>query len=177
MTRNLFLALALAASRAWAGEELNLSGLDRLAAKADETVNVTLDAGLLKMASGMFGNDSDSAELKKLVAGLRNITVRSFEFKKSGEYTQADVDAIRAQLRAPDWKRIVEIHSKKDGASDVYLRAAEGRTTGLAVIVAEPKELTIISVDGAIDAEGWKKLSGNLGLPGIKIGKSKDDEE
>src|SRR5437763_10445972 len=87
------------------GQTLKLDSLDRLAAKASESVNVTLDGALLRMASGFLSDgDKDEAEVKKLVAGLRSILVRSFEFKNTGEYLDSDVEAIRAQLRNVGWK-------------------------------------------------------------------------
>src|SRR5947208_1016113 len=95
---------ALAASLG-SGQTLKLDSLDRLAAKASESVNVTLDGAMLRMASGFLSDgDKDEAEVKKLVAGLKSILVRSFEFKNTGEYLESDVEAIRAQLRNVGWK-------------------------------------------------------------------------
>jgi hypothetical protein len=145
---------------------LRLDQLDRLSAKAVESVNITLDASLLQLAANFLdSDDGDEAEIKKLVAGLKGIYVRSFEFKNTGEYGDADVEAVRAQLKDSKWKRIVEVRSKVDGDSDVYLKTDAGHIQGLVVISAEPKELTVVSVEGAIDMEGLKKLRGNFGIP------------
>ena len=154
-----FLAPAIAPA------QLKLDHLDRLAAKASETVNLTLDGSLLQMAAKFLDDDSDSASVKKLVSGLKGIQIRSFEFKNAGEYQPDDVDAIRNQLRDPDWKRIVQTRSKAEGDSDIYLKTEGGRITGLAIISAEPKELTIVSIDGVIDEAGMRKLAGNFGIP------------
>ncbi len=54
--------------------------------------------------------------------GLKGIYVRSFEFSKAAQYSAADVEAIRSQLRGANWKSIVEVHSKNDGDNaDVYV--------------------------------------------------------
>lgn len=160
------LACFLAMTASAICQELKLDHLDRLSAKARETVNVTLDASLLRLASRFLSDgDSDEIEIKRLVNGLRNIVVRSFEFKSEGEYLESDVEVIRAQLRNPAWKKLVEIRSKSEGNSDIYLRTEDERIQGLTVISAEPKQLTVVSIDGAIDMDGLRKLSGNFGIP------------
>ena len=166
--RKVFLTACLLALPAiGAAQMLRLDNLDRLAAKATETVNVTLDGSLLQMASRFISDDSDAdtAQVKKLVAGLKGISIRSFEFKNAGEYAEADVEAIRSQLKDETWKRIVQVHSKTEGDSDIYLKTVAGRIAGLAVIAAEPKQLTVVSIDGAMDLEGLSKLGGNFGIP------------
>ena len=159
------------------GQALKLDHLDRLSAKASDTVNVTLDGSLLRIASRFLSDsDSDEVEIKKLVAGLKSILVRSFEFKKEGEYLESDLEAVRAQLRDPAWKKIVEVRSKVDGNADIYLRTTEsGYIEGAAVISAEPKELTIVSIDGKIDLEGLRKMAGNFGVP-TSIRKKMEDK-
>lgn len=166
--RKLFLiACVLALPARGVAQMLRLDNLDRLAAKASETVNVTLDGSLLQMASRFISDDgdSDTAEVKRLVAGLKGISIRSFEFKNAGEYADADIEAIRSQLKDDTWKRIVQVHSKTEGDSDIYLKTVAGRIAGLAVIAAEPKQLTVVSIDGAMDLEGLSKLGGNFGIP------------
>ncbi len=145
---------------------LKLDHLDRLAAKAHETVNVTLDGSLLRLASRFLSDgDADQTEIKRLVNGLTSIVVRSFEFKSTGEYLDSDIEVIRAQLRNPAWKKIVEVRSKTSGDSDIYLHTDADHIIGLTVISAEPKQLTVVNIDGAIDMDGLRKLGGNFGIP------------
>src|SRR5689334_19339765 len=78
---------------------LQMSSLDHLAAKASQTVDVNVDERLMRMASKLFSDqDTDEREVKKLVAGLKGIYVKSFEFDASGQYTDADIESIRTQL-------------------------------------------------------------------------------
>ena len=67
-------------------QEIKLpASLDRLAAKATEVVDVTMDANLLQLASRFLSDkDADDAQVKKLIGGLKGIYVRSFEFEKAG---------------------------------------------------------------------------------------------
>ena len=146
--------------------------LDRLASRATESVDVTLDASLLKLASGFLSQeDRDEAQVKKLVSKLKGVYVRSFQFDKEGQYSMTDVEAIRAQLRSPAWGRIVGVKSIKGEDTEIFLKKNGDEIAGLVVIDAEPKELTIVHIDGPINPEQLSQLGGHLGIP--KIGKDK----
>lgn len=146
------------------GQVLKLDALDKLAAKASGSVTVSLDGPLLRLASRFLSNDEpDQAQVKKLVAGLKGVYVRNFEFSKPRQYQESDVEAVRSQLREAKWKRIVEVRGRDNAY--VCLRQEGDNITGLAVIVAEPLELTVISIDGPIDLDGLSKLAGNFGIP------------
>jgi hypothetical protein len=149
------------------GQALNLDSLDKLKSRASENVSISMDSSLLRLASKFLSDDDpEEAEVRKLVAGLKRIVIRSFEFQREGEYLDADVDAIRNQLRDPAWKKVIEVHSRKDGESaDVFLRQEADRITAVALIMAEPKELTVIHIEGPIDLDGLAKLAGNFGIP------------
>ena len=155
----------LSAAGAWA-QPLNLESLDRLKSKASETVNITLDGSMLQMAAKFLSNDDpDDAQVKKLVAGLKRVVVRSFEFEHTGEYLESDLDGLRGQLRDPSWKKIVEVRSKTDDNADVYVKSDADRFAGMVVVAAEPKELTVVQIEGPLDVDGLAKLAGNFGIP------------
>jgi hypothetical protein len=146
------------------------ASLDRLADKADEVVDVTLDANLLQLASRFLSQkDADQAKVKKLVGGLKGVYVRSFEFSRPGEYAEADVESIRSQLKSPAWSRIVTVRNKRGGGdnAEVYIRTENGQIAGLTVLAAEPKELTIVNIVGLITPEDLADLGGNFGIPKI----------
>jgi len=157
-------------------QELKLpANLDRLAAKASNVVDVTMDANLLQLASRFLsGKDADDAKVKKLIAGLKGIYVRSFQFENAGEYQESDVEPIRAQLRNPAWSRIVGVRSTKSGEnSEVYLKTENGKIGGLAILVTEPKQLTIVSIEGTIDPDQLNELGGHFGIPKVDTRKEK----
>jgi hypothetical protein len=151
---------------------LQIQSLDKLASKASEVVDVTLDASTIKLASRFLDNDP---ETKSLVQGLKGIFVRVLEFDKPDGYAKADVDAIRTQLQTPDWSRIVSVHDKKDGEQvEVYLMTeggGTGNTLGMAIIAMEAKELTVVNIVGAIDIQKLSALQGKLGIPKLDLGK------
>jgi hypothetical protein len=109
---------------------------DKLAARASDTVDVSLDGALLQLAAKFLSDDDkDEAKVKKLVAGLKGIYVKSFEFKKPGRILAADVESFRAPLHAPDWQRIVGVHSNEDGETvEVYIKNDAKGIGGLAII-------------------------------------------
>jgi len=155
------------------GQEFKLpANLDRLSAKAQNSVEVTLDGSLLRFARKFLSDqDHDQAKAKKLIAGLEAIYVRSFEFAGDGGYDVADVDAVRAQLRGPGWSRIVGLKSKRCGKdADVYLKTTEnGQIGGIVVIAAEPRQLTVVNIAGTIDPAKIVDLSGRFHIPELAL--------
>ena len=154
-------------------EEIRMPiNFERLSQKARESVDVTLDASMLQLASGFLSaDDPDQVRVKKLVSKLKGIYVRSFEFDREGQYSASDVDAIRAQVKGPGWTRIVGVKSLKGENSEVYLKKDGNELGGIVVIAAEPKELTIVDIDGPINPEELSELGGHMGIP--KFGKEK----
>jgi hypothetical protein len=163
-------------------QEIKLpASLDRLAAKATEVVDVTMDANLLQLA-GRFLSDknADEAQVKKAIGGLKGIYVRSFEFQKAGEYQDSDVEPVRAQLHTPAWSRIVGVRSlKSDNNSEVFVKTENGKIGGLAILVTAPKQLTIVSIEGTIDPDQLNELGGHFGIPKVdtrkETGHGKDE--
>jgi hypothetical protein len=150
--------------------QLRITGLDGLASKATESADITLDSNLLQMAAGFLagdGKDKDQAKVKDLLVNLKAITVRSYKFKEDGQYRIEDLEPIRAQLRTPGWSKIISSQSKGE-MSEIYTRTDQGKIVGFAIIAAEPKELTVVAIEGSIDLKDLSKLGG-LGVPSIPI--------
>lgn len=145
--------------------------LDHLAPNAAKVIDVNIDGALLELARGFLSEKKpNEARAKEVIAGLQGIYVKSFEFDKEGGYSPRDVEAIRTQLRAPLWSRIVGVTSKRDGENaEVYTRVEGTRIIGLAIISAEPKELTVVNIIGPIDISKLRDLEGNFGIPGLNI--------
>lgn len=158
--------------------------LDHLAKNAVESVNVTLDLSLLRLAAKFLGDDEDEVRVKKLVKGLQGIYVRSFEFDKEGAYSAADVDPLRKEVTGPGWSCLVSVRSRKSGGenADVCLRLDSGKVLGLAIIATEPKKLTVVNIVGSISLDQLSDLEGQFGVPRLgldkksKPPKTKDEE-
>ncbi|MBA2731729.1 MAG: DUF4252 domain-containing protein [Acidobacteria bacterium] len=171
------LLILFSATASWTAQaqdmRLQLTELDKLEARATKTVDVTLDGKMLQIATPFLDSKKpQEAAIKELLAGLKGVYVKVFEFDKEGEYSIADVDSVRTQLRAPNWSKMVGVKSKKGGENvEVYMMmtAGGGQIGGIAVIATEPKQLTVVNIVGLIDLEKLVKLSGKFGIPSIDV--------
>ena len=155
---------------------IQMSSLDHLAAKASQTVDVNVDERLMKLAARVFSDkDEDERVIKKLIEGLKGIYVKSFEFETEGQFGAADLEPIRAQLRGAGWTRLVNVVSRKEGNTEVYLQFAGEMVNGLAVLHTDDKEVTVVNIVGPVDLDKLAQLEGQMGIPdlGIESPKSK----
>ena len=165
-----FLLSMLAARQGYAqGARLRLDQLDRLSGKAKEVVNVNLDESMVQQASAMGGKQPD-AKTQQVLQGLKGVYVRSFEFDAPGGYNDGDVEAVRAQLKAPGWSRIVSVQEKGE-LVEIYVWKDAAGSGGLAIIAAEAQELTVVNLIGRVNIAQLGALGGQLGVPMLPKGK------
>ena len=161
--------------------QLQMQTLDRLAARAEKSVDVTVDENLLGLVTGMFKNskDPDKVKVREALAGLKGVYVRVYEFEKDGQWGEPDIADIRRQVGEPGWSRVVNIASRKDGQKvEVYLRALPGQVGGLLVLATQPRELVVINMVGNVDLEKLASLQGQIGIPELDIfGKDTEDDD
>ena len=166
--------LGAAATALAQNPRIQTSQLDALAAKASQTVDVNIDERLMQLAAKFLSSkDPDEAKVKELVNGLKGIYVKSFEFENEGQYTEADLEGIRSQLRNPAWNKIVNVSSKKEGSVEVYLMQIGNQISGLAVLASDPKEVTVVNIIGPVDLDKLTQLEGQFGIPDLEIERSK----
>jgi hypothetical protein len=151
------------------GAKLRLDQLDHLSGRAREVVNVNLDGNLVQQASAMGGKQAD-AKTQEVLQGLKGVYVRSFEFSAPGGYVDADVEAIRTQLTAPGWSRIVSVREKGE-LTEIYIWSDKGGSGGVAIIAAEAQELTVVNLVGRVNLAQLGALGGQLGVPILPNGK------
>ena len=161
------LSMMLLALPSWAQDIKLPADVQKLSAKAKETVEVNMEGPMLRWAAKFLNaEDSEERQAAKLVANLKGIYVRSFEFSKEGEYSAADVESLRAQVRTPGWNKVVGVRSETDGDNvDVFFKLEEDKMAGIVIISAEPKELTFVSIVGPIDVDQLADLGGEFGIP------------
>jgi hypothetical protein len=169
VTLGLFVAAAATISMAQ-DARIQTTPLDTLAVKASQVVDVDLDERLMQFAAKFLKKeDPEEAAVKDMVNGLKGIHVKVLEFETEGQYSPADVEAIRSQVRNAPWSRIVVITSKKETNVEVYLLMKGPEIGGLAVIAFGPKELAVVNIVGPVDLEKLSKLEGNFGIPELEI--------
>jgi hypothetical protein len=168
-----FSILAAAAGAVAQDPRIHTNQLDALAAKASQTVDVNLDERLMQLGPKFLSDKDDEVKIKQLINGLKGIYVKSFEFETEGQYSEADLEGIRSQLRNPAWNKIVNVSSKKEGSVEVYLMQIGNQITGLAVLATDPKEVTVVNIVGPVDLEKLSDLEGNFGVPELGIERPK----
>ena len=160
------------------GPRMPFAGLEKLAAAASDTVDVSLDTGLLALAARFLGEkDAEEARVKAMLTGLKGVYVRSYEFGADGAFGPADVEMIRRQLSAPGWSRMAGVRSKRDRADvDVYVWLDGERIGGLGILATEPRRFTVVNIVGAIDLDQLRGLEG-FGLPRLDLERGRDKAE
>ena len=155
--------------------KLKIDHLEKLAGKASEVTDVTLDGPLLQLASKFLSSEeADEEGVQEIIKGLKGVYVKSFEFDEEGAYSKADLEAVREQLRGPGWTRMVNVQSKEDKEMvEVYTMTEGNQIAGLAIVTAEPQELTVVNIVGPISLEKLSKLEGHMGIPHVDV-KEKD---
>lgn len=169
----LVLLMVLIGPPAFAGESARLviPSFAALETKASETVSITLDSALIKLAAGFLdASKPEDAAARELIAGLTGIYVKSFTFDADFVYPVADVESVRKQLSSPGWQRLVEVRSKKEQTNvDVYLSVDRSLANGLAIIASEPRQFTIVNIVGAVDLQKLHQLEGRFGIPKLDL--------
>ena len=168
----------LAAAQARA--RLQLAALDRLAARAEKAVDVSVDEGVLGLVKGVFANpkDAKAREVGEAIRGLQGVYVRVYEFAAEGQWNEADIADIRRQVGESGWSRVVNVTSRKDGRKiEVHLRADAGKIGGLVVLATEPKQLVVVNMVGDVDVQKLASLQGQFGIPDIDFRGDGDDDD
>ena len=166
-------------SEAKARARVQLEALERLAARAERAVDVSVDEGVLSLAIGFFDkpNDPKAVEVAKAIKGLKAVYVRVYEFASEGQWAESDIADIRRQVGEPGWSRVVNVWHKGEGRKvEVHLRAAAGKVGGLVVLATEPKQLVVVNMVGDVDVQKLASLRGQFGIPEIDF-RGDDNED
>jgi len=162
--------------------KLQLGNLDKLSEKAAQVTDVTLDGSLLDFARKIIQSaDEGEDEVKQLSSIMKNIKgiyIKSFEFDEASQYSKADVDAIRSQLTSPRWVKIVQsIDKRTNEYNEIYLLKNGEQVQGVVILVAEPKELTVVNIVGDVPVEKIAALERHFGVGEKGQGKNKQKKE
>jgi len=141
--------------------------LDHLAAKAKDAVDVSLNKDMLQFAGKFLSSkDPDEAKAKNLIGSLEGIYIKAVEFSTDGAWTQADLEQVRSQLRAPEWSRILGVKASEESENvEVFVRMEAGKVSGIALLATEARGFTVANIVGNISLESLADLGGQFGLP------------
>ena len=167
-----FAAAVAAAANAQEPARLRFEKLNYLETKARDVVEVNIDGKLLDLAKRVTikVNDENAKKVGEAISGLKGIYVRVYKFENENEYNPADIEEIRAQLRAPGWEQLANARSKRNNQKiDVYTMFTGQMMSGVAVIISEAKSIALVNVVGPIDIDTLVELSGKLNIPRMEI--------
>ena len=140
----------------------------KLAARASNYTEVDLNRQMLAFASHFMDKKNDAA-VRNMIEKLNGVYVRTYEFSKPGEYTAADVEAIRRQFQNSAWTPMVKDHSKNGSSnSDIYMKTEGGEILGMFILNAEPQELDFVYISGPINLNDLSAMGGNFGIPKLQ---------
>ncbi|HEY1937273.1 MAG TPA: DUF4252 domain-containing protein [Candidatus Angelobacter sp.] len=147
--------------------KLQLDNLNKLSDKAARVTDVTLDGSLLQFAKSLIekvgDDDKDVEQLRSIIGNLKGIYIKSFEFDEASQYSKADVEAVRSQLSAPRWTKIVQSTDKRLNEHDeIYLLKDHERIAGLVILVAEARELTVVNIVGEVPVDKIASLERHI---------------
>lgn len=147
-----WIALTAALVPAW-GQKLDLQ-FDKLAAKANQKTEVDVD----RAALAMFAKNSGAKGLDGILSGVNGVTVRNYEFAQTGAYNDSDLEPLRKQVASgTGWSRIVNVKEEHE-STEIYMFSQGDTPGGFLIISAEPKELTVVHVQGNIQLAQLQEL-------------------
>ena len=105
-----------------------------------------------------------------MVSSIKGMCVRNYKFDKPVQYSDKDLDVLRAQFNDSSWSNMVKVHNQKTGENvDVFFQTINGALAGIAVIAAEPQEFTLVRINGEIDLSQLAKFGKNFGIPKLNM--------
>ena len=132
---------------------LRLDHLDRLAARASESVEITMNDVQVQFLRKLVSlGESERSKLKELLSKLKGVYVRGYEFARDGEYSDSDIEEIRAQLRSPGWEQIVEVRNRNK-SDEVFVMPRNDEIAGFAAVSTGPRKVCVINIVGPMDLD------------------------
>jgi hypothetical protein len=126
--------------------------LDSVAAKAKEKAEIDLDGAMLAQAAKL------DKKLGDIAGSLKEVHVRHYEFGEAGKYSEQDLEPLHRQVAAGSgWSRMVNVKDK-DEHVEILAQVLDGKPSGLLVIAAEPKELSVVYILGEVPLDKLSEL-------------------
>jgi len=96
--------------------------------------------------------ESERSKLNGLLSKLKGVYVRGYEFARDGEYSDSDIEEIRAQLRSPGWEQIVEVRGRNK-SDEVFFMPRNDEIAGFAAVSTGPRKVCVINIVGPMDMD------------------------
>lgn len=162
-----WLRLGLVLPLALAAQDIDWSILDKVGRKATKSAEVNIGAEQLAWLAGAKGK-AEPGKLEELAEQLKSVVVRSFEFAAPGMYDVELLRSLRDKVKASgQWFSVVSVKEGEGFTEIMMKKSAEGKPGGLLIIAAEPKEVSVVHVEGLSDLSALGRLGGIAGIPAV----------
>jgi hypothetical protein len=140
--------------------------LPGLVSPQDLKVDLVLEGDLLQWGAGlaMWGEP----DVSKLVAGLRQVRVASFDIGSDrAEKVDAKIADIAKRLEGKGWVKVVRTH-EADSQAYVFLKLVDGAIDGVVVMDVDSNgKASFVNVVGRIDPEQLGRLGTKFHIDGM----------
>jgi hypothetical protein len=145
--------------------------IDSLEESASSKSGYTFDHSMLVLAAKL---DPDNENLRRVIAGVNGISVRTYRFQRVSTYDPAALGSVDEEYRAAGWKRVINKGEKTEDSArtDLWVRTQDNAITNVALLLMKPTEVTFVAVSGSISPIDLLHLSGHFGIPQIEGGVS-----
>jgi len=144
-------------------------GIEALRQSASSKTEFTLDHSMLIFASKL---DQDNEDLRRVIAGVSVISIRSYHFPGHWTYDPGTLSSVKAEYHAAGWKQLLNNHEKGGGlgATDLWIRLENNAISNVAILLARSNEVNFILVSGSVSPLDLSHLGGHFGIPKIEGG-------
>jgi hypothetical protein len=143
-------------------------GIAALGQNAVSRTEFRLDHSMLVLASKL---DKDNADLRRVIAGVNGVSVRSFRFAGEVPLYPAIMESIREQYRGAGWLHLVSDHKSGNGMhTDLWIHLDEAAIRDIAVLLVRAKQVSFVAASGSVTPLDLLHLSGHFGIPKMDRG-------
>lgn len=145
-------------------------GVEALRQESSSKVEFTLDHSMLVFAAKL---DSDNQDFRRVIAGVRGVSVHSFRFPgRPWMYDPEVLNSVQQEYETAGWKRLLNRHDKDGGpgGSELWVRFEHNAISNVAILLARSNEVNFIVVSGSISPMDLTHLGGHFGIPKIEGG-------
>jgi hypothetical protein len=143
-------------------------GIAALGQQASRKTAFEIERPLLELASRLEG---DNPDLRRVVAGVNGIAVRSYGFADGAAADPATIEAIGRQYQDAGWLHLVSKRGNNaGGTTDLWLRMEGATIRQIAVLLVRARQVDFVAVSGAISPLDLLHLSGHFGIPKMDSG-------
>jgi hypothetical protein len=144
-------------------------GIETLQQSAASKTVFTFDHSMLILMSKL---DSENEDLRRVIAGVRGLSVRNYHFQHAWQYDPAALSSVNEEYRTAGWKRLMNKNTKGEGPgmTDLWVRLENNAISNVAILLAKSNEVSFVVISGSISPLDLSHLGGHFGIPKIEGG-------